>query len=262
MSEPGLTGRRDAAVTVAAGSGPGLTLAALQARGAQRFDPIGFRFIEALARRAAGHQGRVRQLLDSRLTSLLAAYGARYEPARAQAGETLDRGLAKHPQAAAALRQHHVSGDFKALQRLAAELDAPRPAPALAELVGHIERQSAALLGAPAADPSGAAAASFADLKAVRYFSSTWSRLHADQQLAQSRARVPANAGPLNSQRLVLRALQLMREVSPAYLNRFMSYVDALLWLDQTNVVGAMVQASTAQGEAAKKRKPKRARSS
>jgi hypothetical protein len=32
---------------------------------------------------------------------------------------------------------------------------------------------------------------------------------------------------------LVLRSLALMREISPDYLNRFMSYADTLLSLDQ-----------------------------
>jgi hypothetical protein len=32
----------------------------------------------------------------------------------------------------------------------------------------------------------------------------------------------------------------MMRDLSPEYLERFMSYVDALLWLDQANGAGAV----------------------
>ena len=46
---------------------------------------------------------------------------------------------------------------------------------------------------------------------------------------------MPKNAAPLNSHHLVHRSLTLMRDLSPEYLDRFMSYVDALLWLDQAN---------------------------
>ena len=260
VTEPGRSGQLDAAVATV--SGPAATLAAWRAHGAQRFDPVQFRRIDALARRAAGHEGRVRQLLDEQLARLLAVYRDRYEQARAAAGETLDRLVAQHPQAADALRQLQVDGDFKALHRLAAALSAPGPAGPLAELVRHIERQSSALGDDErAADHGAAAGGPPAELKAVRYFRSTWSRLSVDQQLTRSLARVPENAGPLNSQRLVLRSLQLMREVSPAYLSRFMSYVDTLLWLDQA-LVGPPAPASASRGEADKKRKPSRGRPS
>ena len=65
------------------------------------------------------------------------------------------------------------------------------------------------------------------------YLRSTWSRLSADRRLTQSLAKVPENAGPLNSQHLVHRALTQMRELSPEYLHHFMAQVDALLWLEQ-----------------------------
>ena len=65
------------------------------------------------------------------------------------------------------------------------------------------------------------------------YFRNTWARLSAEQRLTQSLAQTPDHAGPLNSHHLVHRSLTLMREVSPGYLHRFMSYVDALLWVDQ-----------------------------
>ena len=65
------------------------------------------------------------------------------------------------------------------------------------------------------------------------YLRTTWARLSADRRLTQSLAKVPENAGPLNSQHLVHRSLTLMRELSPEYLHHFMAHVDALLWLDQ-----------------------------
>jgi hypothetical protein len=49
--------------------------------------------------------------------------------------------------------------------------------------------------------------------------------------MRQSQAGVPENAGPLNTNHLH-RSLSLMREVSPGYLEQFLSYVDALSWLE------------------------------
>ena len=74
-----------------------------------------------------------------------------------------------------------------------------------------------------------------ADSLIVKLFRRTWWRLSADQRLAQSRATLPENAGPLNSHHLVHRSLTLMRELSPEYLERFVGYVDALQWLEQAN---------------------------
>ena len=70
------------------------------------------------------------------------------------------------------------------------------------------------------------------DLRSLGYFRDTWSRLSAERRVAQSLAEVPENAGPLNSRRLVHRALASLQELSPDYLHRFVAYVDALLWLE------------------------------
>ncbi|RZI95914.1 MAG: DUF2894 domain-containing protein [Variovorax sp.] len=75
-----------------------------------------------------------------------------------------------------------------------------------------------------------------ADLEpTLGYLRNTWSRLSAERRLTQSLATVPGNAGPLNSHHLAHRALTVMRDISPGYLSRFVSYVDALLWLDEAN---------------------------
>lgn len=89
------------------------------------------------------------------------------------------------------------------------------------------------------------------------YLRTTWSRLSADRRLTQSLAKVPENAGPLNSQHLVHRSLTLMRELSPEYLHHFMAHVDALLWLDQANGAG---NAPTSPKPAAKTARGKSAR--
>lgn len=97
------------------------------------------------------------------------------------------------------------------------------PAPAadrlspLAALVAQMARQQ---------PPAG-------ELKTVRDHRGTWVKLGVQQRLTQTLAQVPDNAGPLNTQRLMHQALQLMGETSPAYLQHFMAHVDALLALDQ-----------------------------
>jgi hypothetical protein len=192
-------------------------LDAWRARGEHRADPVRFRFIEAMARRAAGHQGDARRILDEKVAGLLAAYREKLEEKqRAVAGMKQEPALPSGP---------------------------------LAQLVEHIARQSPLQAEGPAA--TGAAPAP--ELKTLRYFRSTWSRLSADRRLTQSLAKVPDNAGPLNSHHLVHRSLKLMHELSPEYLNRFMSYVDTLLWVDQVNGSNAPAAANTPRVESKKK---------
>ena len=77
------------------------------------------------------------------------------------------------------------------------------------------------------------------ELKALRQHRSTWARLSLDLQLTQALAQVPDHAGPLNTQRLLHQALQVMREAAPQYLQQFMAHAEALLWLDQARLPGA-----------------------
>lgn len=83
------------------------------------------------------------------------------------------------------------------------------------------------------AQAAGAALAGPLELKVLREARGTWARLGAQRQLARSLAQAPANAGPLNSHQLLLRALQQMQQLSPGYLLHFMAHADTLLWLEQ-----------------------------
>jgi hypothetical protein len=180
-------------------------IAALRVRGAQRVDPLRFRQAEAMARRAAAHQGETRRLLDRKLARLLAE---------------LEQSL-----------QTRASGALSA-----------KPAPPTSPLSDLLAEWSKQALdgaepgsrrdtaeGSPSAQPR-------LELKAVREHRNTWARLGVDQRLRQSLATVPDKAGPLNTQRLVHQALTAMRDASPAYLQRLITQVEALLWLDQASL--------------------------
>ena len=172
--------------------------------------------IDALARRAAQHQGEVRRLLEDKLQGLRAAL------AQSKAG-------AQGPVA--------PPGDSDATDATLAPALVTPQAP-MAELLAHIARQT----GVPptlgpvtgAALPASALVAPV-ELKAIRDHRNTWSRLGAERRLHQALAKVPANAGPMNTQRLLHQALRLMHDASPAYLLHFMAHAEGLLALDQAN---------------------------
>ncbi|WP_323119091.1 DUF2894 domain-containing protein [Burkholderia alba] len=182
------------------------TLEAWRAQGADRLNPVRFRLIDALAQRAARHDGAARQRLDARLAELLDAYAGDLEKQAAEGG---DAGGAPVP---------------------------PEPARgALGELVDHVAARGFARDGERGAADGLLRAAAYPELPALDHFREIWSRVSADKQLRQSMEQVPANAGPLNSSSLVHRSLSLMRALSPGYFQQFLSYVDALSWLERMN---------------------------
>ena len=63
-------------------------------------------------------------------------------------------------------------------------------------------------------------------------------KLNADKLVTQSIKHAPENAGPLNPQMLVIHSLATMRDLSPHYMSRFVSYIDTLMWLEQASDAG------------------------
>ncbi|MFL6666912.1 MAG: DUF2894 domain-containing protein [Burkholderia ambifaria] len=94
------------------------------------------------------------------------------------------------------------------------------------------------------------------DPELIDYFRTMWSKVRTEQQYRQSLDQVPRNAGPLNSNSLVHRSLATMRELSPEYLQQFLSYIDALAWLEDLAGGGAQPDKEAPRAKAAKPAKP------
>ena len=193
------------------------------------FDPVRWRFIEALARRREAQPGAVKLILDGKLVLALAIYRERFEQQQGEARGKIERVAEQFPEAGDELQRLFAAGDFKAIDRFVARLKKRQTS--LADLTRHLAQHSA-----PTGDDRPVQApGARGELKAMRYFRKTWSTLAVARQLTQAIEQAPENAGPLNSHRLVLSSLALMRDISPDYLGRFMSYADTLLWLDQAS---------------------------
>lgn len=180
-------------------------LQALRAEGAQRHNPARFHYLEVLAQRLPGQPAAVQQVLAQRLEQAVATYAREARSATAAAAP----GTGANPATAATSPLARLNRELRA--RASAEPHAATTDPLHASAGAHLP-----------------------DMKSVRQFSEVWSKISAEQQVVQALHRGPENAGPLNSHKLVLRSLSLMRALSPDYLRRFMSQMDALLWLDQT----------------------------
>ena len=185
-------------------------LDAWRQQNADRLSPWRFHFIEALERRAAGYDGATRQLLDKRLAKLVEAYTADLDNASSRAGDA--DGV---PAPSAPARG------------------------ALGKLLDDIANRAATRVDDLATTNAAPGTAALPTLEALDEFRNIWSEVRIERQIRQSLEQVPADAGPLNSGSLVHRSLTLMHEVSPGYLQHFLSYIDTLSWMEQISDGGA-----------------------
>lgn len=167
-------------------------LQSLREAGLPQRDPVRWHYIETLAQRMRTQPPEVQQLLQPKL---------------AQALDELQQRLS-----ARAVHGTHVIGHSDSPSPLAALVQAMSPATANASAV--------AAPGQPGESPR------------VRQFRKQLRKISVQKQVSHAMAQAPQNAGPINSHMLVLRALGLMQDISPDYLNRFMAHVDTLLCLE------------------------------
>jgi len=100
----------------------------------------------------------------------------------------------------------------------------------------YLQQQESNILESMVGEAEGVKAAAVAPalIRANRYLR--------HRQLQQSASRLvdvaidcaPDNPGPLNPEMLSIKSLKLMRDLSPQYLNRFVAYIDSLLWIEES----------------------------
>lgn len=195
---------------------PAATLEGWRSQGLDRVDPLRFHHLSVLAARLPGQPPAVQRVLVQRLAEAMVAY-------------------------AGACKATCQGAGFATLG--AAQAQAPVPSPPKPSPLAALNHELAQRHAAGMADDVGRSPGSGwgadqpqTDLQSMRRFGEVWARMSAQQQVDRALDRGPENAGPLNSHRLMLRTLTLMRTLSPDYLRRFLSQVDALLWLEQSPV--------------------------
>ena len=170
------------------------------------------RRIEALAARMAGSEDPVRAVLEQRLRALLGDPGtaASLAPIRSGADPSPGKGLAALAELRARLRAGHGQASTDAV---------PQPGGSACHPDASTDD-----------DASGAGPAALPALQAARQ---TWARLRMVAHLRHVLAEVPDDAGPLHSTVLVHRAIAVMQEAAPGYLQHFLGYADALAALER-----------------------------
>lgn len=196
-------------------------LAQWRAAGAGHAQPLQLATLEALARRAATRQGRPRQQLEQRLAQL--------------AGQFADA-IAAAPPAPATPGQ---SGRI------------PAPGP-LAEVTARLEALALERHGA-------VSAGAMPEMAMLGELRRLWAQVRSESQLQRSLQDLPEDAGPLNSGKLVYRALNLMGGLSPQYLRHFLAHLDALAWIGQVQPPTAPAAPGTAAPARKRSRRTPRA---
>jgi hypothetical protein len=182
-------------------------MAALAEEAAQR-DPVGWHHIQVLAERTRTQTGLAQVLLQAKLNSALAQLQARLA-------------AQKKPHTPHIQPYSHTPSPLSALLQDMSAPTAERPL-----------------------SPSGHGRI---DNPRVAQFRQQLGKINVQKQVTQAIAQAPQNAGPINSHMLVLRSLGLMRDLSPDYLNRFMGYVDTLLFLEDSGQNKAVARKNAPQ---------------
>lgn len=181
--------------------------------GANQADPVRFRYLEALALRLQA-KGLQHTRHWQKLEQAIADYRANY-PLAAQPAQSTEATL--------------CSPLSDLLDRLNQPLDAPatEPRSTFEQLVfGTTEEGTEA---AQAALP----VSMHQPLKAMAKVSAGREEQALLNRIRNAIEQVPKDAGPINAHRLVSRAMAEMQTLSPAYLNRLVSYTDTLMALER-----------------------------
>lgn len=224
-----------------------------------KFDPVRAAIIEALERRSASADQAIRAFLQARIEQRMKALQADFANAQATATRERDQLDQDFPAAGAAATVLLERGDFRGLRQLRRRLESGNRLRPLRELRQLFERsehdhdpsedaasfeellrqqeQTAVFAQAPGAGVGVGDGECRGELRAMRQFREVWAKRMLEKAVAHAMQEAPEDAGPLNAHRLVIQAVSKMQELSPSYLNRFVSYIDTLLWLERRSGV-------------------------
>lgn len=231
-------------------------LALLAENGANHFDPARFCYVESLARRAIGKPESIRRRIQQKALEALGEYQACLDQARSDSADIVVRISSKYPDSADRIQRLFKKNDFRGVKRLSQRLDRDTGPKALAALTHQItqgetrdknqmpltfddllrqqENEVIQSIDNSQAGENSTGTEKKTGLRSFHLFQESWARRHSDRLVIRALKERPENPGPLNAQMLMTKSLSVMHDLSPSYLNRFVSYIDTLLWLEKT----------------------------
>lgn len=212
-------------------------IAALAQHGSPFFDPVRFHYLEAVVRQLANTSGATRLLLERKLTDALADYQNRFVNAKLEATADVAYVALRYPNSAVDVQRLFESGDFQGVRLLKIRLKQStddRPLNALVHCLQRGDSESAVFNPSELTNTDFVCSPRPPELRSLQFFRDKVAKFSADKRVTQAIEAPLENVGPLNSHKLVIRSLCTMRDISPDYLSRFVSYADTLLWLEQS----------------------------
>ncbi len=230
-------------------------LAELEALGAERFDPVRFRYIKTMARRSEELGGAVADIVANKALLALEDYHSALDRARTKAQGLLQQVADTRPELEQRARALFDAFEYQALQRLAARRQQDPTSGALSALLDRmaggdqagtaagamgelLRRQEADAVRAVSTGTPGLPAQGPGELRAASYFRDARQQRNAEKLVSREVLAAPEDSGPLNPQKLAIRSLLAMGDLSPAYLGRFVASVETLLWLEKAGETG------------------------
>lgn len=231
-------------------------LAMAKENGAHRFDPARFHYIESMASKASGYREPVKKIVEEKAVEALRDYWRCFTRDRTDAELIVERVTEKFPDSTEQAQRQFERGEFRQLRQLQDLLQRSSNTGLLSSLNNQFvqaiaipykhhedvsfddilrqqEKNTVESLSESGHDTG--LPAELRELKSTRRFRKSRDKLGAHKLVTLAIEEGPENSGPLNPQRLVIRSLSAMRELSPQYLNRFVAYIDTLLWLEQVD---------------------------
>lgn len=202
-------------------------LAAMRQDKSAARDPARFRYVESLAQRAVGKEEAVVTLIVDKASQALLDYQRALEqtlPAL-HTGEVQESGDAVATLTTLTI-QLNQQGSLNRDNTEATALD---------DLLRAQESAAVDAIRQEVSPENHSAGHRNEELRSARRFRAAQVKRNADKLVTQAVEEIPEESGPLNSQRLAARSLASMRDLSPHYLSRFVTYMDTLFWLEQAD---------------------------
>lgn len=211
------------------------TLTELGSAGGQDFDPVRFRYISALLRKAERFPEAVAATLLEKASNAIERLQSDWE--NSQPGSNAEVNDSK------ATRVSPLA-DLNALTlQLLQHNEAEQSPSAESTLSDSFKQQEKILLSSLIPNTQGrtkkinigkskTGKSSHRELKSLASFRKSWEKLRADRVAVEVGQEAPENPGPLNQHMLVISTLTKMQELSPAYFKRYISYMESLMWVE------------------------------
>ena len=223
---------------------------------ANNFAPARFVYIATLLAKAQTAKQSVGDVLKQKVAFALNSYQQDFDNAHRNAQTLAEQIIEQQPKASAQVQLLMLNCQFDELNKLANKQQHIEPSPLAAlnnyinqeqdqavdnpqesfsDMLNLIESKAVKNSQRPFQQTATSKTNKAAELKSFNSFKQFKEKYDTDKLVEQMITLRPENLGPLNPHMLLIKSLESLRELSPQYLSRFVTYIDALLRLEDAN---------------------------